>query len=120
MVSERAKKIVFKLVILCLVTPLVYYTSTGEPDPLLRFQPPIFIVGLMLALFLPHLRLKIILLSLSLFVIMIGFYLAKVQQVADFLGGTGFGLIVLITLTYSKEVFEKGYIEDFKKWFQNF
>lgn len=116
MVSDKAKKIIFKLLIFILALPLVYYASRSDSATIFPgSQEAIFVLSIIIVLFLPRFRRMLSFFILGFFIAMIGFYSVKWQEGADFAGSTAFGLTIIIVFSYLKEILKKGYIKDFNK-----
>lgn len=61
--------------------------------------------------FLPRIRRYSLLLTLSLFILMIAFYLANQIGLSGAVGSFGFALLITLVVSYLPIIFKRGYIE---------
>lgn len=100
-----------KKFIKCIV---VFFISLGL-FTLLEFGPSnfplLFAATLCLSVTLPNFRKKLLLISFTLLLLMVLFYLLNNLAWANLIGAGGFGMLVLVIFTYIPELIKRGHIE---------
>lgn len=109
------KKIItgcISIIILTIVFILLY--SGGEVARIDQiFSPFIFALTAVTSVLIPHARKILLVTSLSLLSAMILTYLLNMIDVANWLGSLGFGIILVVSVTYLPQFIKKGYIEKY-------
>lgn len=76
-------------------------------------QPLIFALTLTVSIFLKHIRKVILSISIALLIIMILTYLLNMINISNWIGGLGFGILIVTLASYLPELIKKGYIEKY-------
>lgn len=108
-----AKKVIKLLLILVLVLPVLFFLNTGfyADSPWKTFQTIGFSAVFSISLVWPVLRKYFLILSAVLLIIMAVVFIFGELLWAEISGSSGFGLILLLLLSYIPQFVKKGYIE---------
>ncbi len=95
---------------------LMFVFSQTEFEPLNQvmnkyIQALIFTISLIAAIIKPESRIKIFYLAFLILFLMVGSYLLQKLALANSLGSIGVGILLITSLTYLPELFNKGYVE---------
>lgn len=90
---------------------LEFESTLGKIDSLI--QPLVFAATLSICLSLPRFKKFILLISLSFLMVMIVTYVFSQINLSNWIGGLGFGMLVITVATYLPELIKRGYIEKF-------
>lgn len=105
-----------KVIIIFVVSMVVFFLLEYESS-LVKLnsliQPFLFAATLSICITKPNFRKKLLLISLMFLMIMVFIYLFNNINLANWTGGLGFGMLVVIISTYIPELIKRGHIEKF-------
>ncbi|HCB22823.1 hypothetical protein A3H81_01560 [Candidatus Daviesbacteria bacterium RIFCSPLOWO2_02_FULL_38_18] len=107
------KKITKLLFIFTASFPVLFFLNTGFSTDLLwkTFQTIVFSVLFSLSLVWPVLKKYFLILSGLLLIFMAVFFISGQSGWAEIFGSSGFGLVLLLLISYVPQLIKKGYIE---------
>ena len=103
--------IIVFIVSIFIFSMLEFESSIDKIDTLI--QPLIFALTLTIAIVLPRFRKNILLLSIVLLIVMVLTYLFNMISISNWIGGLGFGMLVVTLFSYLPQLIKKGHIEKY-------
>ena len=105
------KPILAVLLIVILGLILAIIETSGDVNKIDQlYNPALFAAIFSLSIFYPKTRKYLFMLSFSLMVIMLLYYLQQQIGIANWFGSLGFGFLVMIVISYFPELVRRGYI----------
>ena len=103
-------------IIIFVVTVFIFSLLEFEssPDKInTLIQPLIFSLTLTISIVLPRFRKHILLLSIVLLIVMVLTYLFNMISISNWIGGLGFGMLVVTFFSYLPQLIKRGYIDKY-------
>ena len=109
-------RIIFKFIILPITLTIFFnFLEFGFSwDRIDKFIYPIALAVIAVAnFFIPYIRRYFLMAALSLLGVMVILYLTGQLSLSESVGSFGFAILLIVVISYTPEIFKKGYIEKF-------